>query len=244
MIVEWQSIWTSDQHLGNPISQDQAYFRFLQKNDAPVFGIVGDFIDGWSLGRKWFWPQTHNDIIQKILRKARKGATVLLIPGNHDEFLEFLLNLVLGHITVAHEYIYTAADGRKYLVIHGHQFDVHIPHWLMKLGSWSYDMTVGLNSFVHKVRNILHLPHWSLSSYLKTRVKSAVSYMENFEDLAIEYARSKGCDGVICGHIHTPCIKTIKGIVYMNSGDWLEHCSALVEHSDGRFELLYTPRTS
>jgi UDP-2,3-diacylglucosamine pyrophosphatase LpxH len=244
MTMEYRSIWTSDHHLGNQICDDQAFLKFMHDNDAPTFGLVGDFIDGWSLSRRWYWPQTHNDVVQKILRKARKGSLVLLIPGNHDDFLEFLLNLILGHVTIVHEYIYTAADGKRYLVMHGHQFDVHIPIWLMRLGSWAYDATVTLNLLVHKIRNKLHLPHWSLSAYLKKKVKSAVSYMENFETMAVEYARTKGCDGIICGHIHAPCIKTINGIVYINCGDWLEHCSALVENPDGKFELIYSPRTT
>lgn len=216
--------------------------RFLAGMETEVLGLVGYFIDGWSLGRKWYWPQTHNDVVQKLLRKGRKGVEIILTPGNHDDFLEVLLNLVLGHITIQHEYVYTAADGKKYLVIHGHQFDAHVPIWLMKVGSWAYDLTIVGNHIVHKIRNFFHLPHWSLSAYLKKRVKEAVTYTREFEEMAVEYARTKGCAGVICGHIHTPAIKEINGLIYMNSGDWLEHCTALVEYPDGRFEIVTTPR--
>src|SRR5271156_130940 len=240
----YRSVWTSDHHLGNPLSDDRAFLRFLSSFETDVFGLVGDFIDGWSLKRRWFWPQTHNDVIQKILRKGRKGGEIVLTPGNHDDFLEFLLNVVLGHVAIQHEYIHTAADGKRYLVIHGHQFDVHVPVWLMKVGSWAYDLTVIGNYFVHKVRDFFHLPHWSLSAYLKKRVKEAVTYVREFEEMAVEYARTKGCDGVICGHIHAPSIKTINGLTYMNSGDWIEHCTALVEHEDGSFELITTPRST
>ena len=238
----YRSVWTSDHHLGNPLSQDRAFLRFLRDTDADVFGLVGDFIDGWSFRRRFYWPQSHNDVIQKILRKGRKGAQILLIPGNHDEFFEFLLGTALGQVTVQHEYIYTAADGKRYLVIHGHQFDTHVPIWMMKVGSWAYDMTIVFNHIVHKVRGWLHMPHWSLSAYLKKRVKEAVTFMRVFEEIAVEYARTKGCDGVICGHIHSPVIKEINGLIYVNAGDWLEHCSAVVEHPDGRFEIVHTPR--
>lgn len=241
-MTTYRSVWTSDHHLGNPLCEDQAFLRFLADIETEFMGLVGDFIDGWSLKRRWFWPQTHNDVVQKILRKGRKGTEILLTPGNHDDFLEFLLNLVLGHVTIQHEYIHTAGDGRKYLVMHGHQFDVHVPLWLMRVGSWAYDLTVVGNYAVHKIRDFFHLPHWSLSNYLKKRVKEAVTYMREFEEMAVEYARTKGCDGVICGHIHAPIIKEINGLAYINCGDWLEHCSAAVEHQDGRFEIVYVER--
>ncbi len=241
---QYRSIWTSDQHLGNPICQDKSFLQFLKDNETPTLGLVGDFIDGWSLGRRWYWPQTHNDVIQKVLRKGRKGSEIILVPGNHDDFLEFLLGLVMGHVTIEHEYVYTAGNGKKYLVIHGHQFDVHVPIWLMKIGSFAYDTTVTLNYLVHKIRGWLHMPHWSLSAYLKKRVKEAVTYMREFEEMAVEYARMKGCDGVICGHIHAPIIKTVNGLTYMNCGDWLEHCSALVEQDDGAFSLVFSSRNT
>jgi UDP-2,3-diacylglucosamine pyrophosphatase LpxH len=240
----YRSVWTSDHHLGNLLCDDKAFLTFLASVETEVLGLVGDFIDGWSLKRRWFWPQTHNDVIQKILRKGRKGTEIILTPGNHDDFLEFLLNLVLGHITIQHEYIYTAGDGKKYLVMHGHQFDVHVPIWMMKIGSWAYDTTVVLNHVVHKIRDIFHLPHWSLSAYLKKRVKEAVTYMREFEEMAVEYARTKGCDGVICGHIHAPVIKVINGLTYINCGDWLEHRTAVVENENGSFEIITSPRTA
>jgi UDP-2,3-diacylglucosamine pyrophosphatase LpxH len=241
-MTQYRSVWTSDHHLGNLLCEDKAFLRFLAGVECETMGLVGDLIDGWSLKRRWFWPQAHNDVIQKLLRKGRKGTKIILTPGNHDDFLECLLNLVLGHITIQHEYVYTAADGQKYLVIHGHQFDVHVPIWLMRVGSWAYDLTVVGNYIVHKIRGIFHLPHWSLSAFLKKRVKEAVTYTREFEEMAVEYARIKGCDGVICGHVHTPAIKKINGLTYINAGDWLEHCSAVVEHMDGRFEILTTRR--
>jgi UDP-2,3-diacylglucosamine pyrophosphatase LpxH len=214
----------------------------MHDNDADTFGLVGDFIDGWSLRRRFHWPQSHNDVVQKILRKGRKGSEIPLIPGNHDEFMEFLLGLTLGHILVKHEYSYTDAKGRKFLVIHGHQFDVRVPIWLMKVGSWFYDYSVWLNHIVHKVRDYFNLPHWSLSNYLKKRTKEATSYVSNFKVLATAYAKAKGYDGVICGHIHDPKIEMIGDMIYMNCGDWVEHCTALVEDEKGNWMIIQSPR--
>jgi UDP-2,3-diacylglucosamine pyrophosphatase LpxH len=237
-VTHYHSVWTSDHHLGNPVSEDRVFLRFLGETETRMMGLVGDFIDGWSLRRRWYWPQSHNDVIQKILNIAAGGTEVILTPGNHDDFLVFLLNVHLDRITLRKDYVYTAADGKKYLIIHGHQFDVGVPVWIMKLGSWAYDATVMANFLVHRVRDWLHLGRWSLSAYLKRHVKQAVTYMKEFEEKAVEYARAKGCDGVICGHIHSPAIKEINGLTYMNCGDWLEHCSALVEGDDGRFEIV------
>ena len=183
-MILYRSVWTSDHHLGNPICEDRAFLQFLRSIKTPILGLVGDFIDGWSLNRNWVWPQTHNDVLQEIFNESHQGVSVILTPGNHDDFLERFLNFTLGNILIQHEYIYTAGDGRKYLILHGHQFDVHVPVWLMKVGSWAYDLTVVGNYLVHKIRDFFHLPHWSLSAYLKKRVKEAVTYMREFEEMA------------------------------------------------------------
>ena len=201
---------------------------------------MGDFIDNWSLRKAWYWDQSHNDVIQKLLRKARKGTKLVYIPGNHDENFRNFLNLRFGRVAVLEEAVHLAANGKRYLVLHGDKFDgvVRFAPWLAKLGDTAYEISMSLNAGANSVRRFFRLPYWSLSAYLKYRVKKAVEFVSHFEEAVVREAKSRACQGVICGHIHTPDDRLIDGIHYLNDGDWVESCTALVEHKDGRFEIV------
>jgi UDP-2,3-diacylglucosamine pyrophosphatase LpxH len=236
----YRAIFISDMHLGTKRAQTEALLSFLRATESDQLYIVGDFIDNWALRKAWYWDQLHNDVIQKLLRKARKGTKLVYIPGNHDENLRDFLNLRFGKVAVLEEAVHLSASGKRYLVLHGDKFDgvVRFAPWLAKLGDTAYEFSMELNSTVNRVRRALRLPYWSLSAYLKNRVKKAVEFVSRFEEAVVREARAKNCQGVICGHIHTPDDRFIEGIHYLNDGDWVESCTALVEHTDGRFEII------
>jgi UDP-2,3-diacylglucosamine pyrophosphatase LpxH len=236
----YRTIWISDIHLGTRGCKADALLDFLRLTESDTLYLVGDIVDGWQLKRSWYWRQSHNDVVQKLLRKARKGTRVVYIPGNHDEALRDFTALHFGGIVVEAEAIHTLADGRRLLVLHGDQFDavVQSAKWLALLGDVAYDIALALNTLFNRLRQRLGLSYWSLSAYLKHRVKNAVAYIGAFEDAVAAEARRRGVEGVVCGHIHHPEIRTIDGILYCNDGDWVESCSALVEHPDGRLEVL------
>ena len=238
---KYRSIWISDIHLGTPGCKANFLLDFLRSTKSENLFLVGDIIDGWSLQQGWYWPQAHNDVVQKILRKARKGTNVVFIPGNHDEFARHYTDLEFGTIKVANEIIHKTADGRKFLVLHGDEFDVVVKYarWLAYLGDWSYGLCLKLNDLLNAIRERLGYPYWSLSAYLKLKVKNAVQFIADFERALADVARERGVDGIICGHIHHPEIRDIDGVTYCNDGDWVESCSALVEHFDGRLELIH-----
>jgi UDP-2,3-diacylglucosamine pyrophosphatase LpxH len=236
----YRAIFISDLHLGTKRAQTEALLDFLRATESDQLYIVGDFIDNWSLRKAWHWDQLHNDVIQKLLRKARKGTKLVYIPGNHDENFRNFLNLRFGRVAVLEETVHISATGKRYLVLHGDKFDgvVRFAPWLAKLGDSAYEVSMELNSVVNSVRRFLRLPYWSLSAYLKNRVKKAVEFISHFEEAVVREARARNCQGVICGHIHTPDDRDIDGIHYLNDGDWVESCTALVEHADGRFEII------
>ena len=236
----YRAIFISDLHLGTRRAQTTALLDFLRTTESDQLYIVGDFIDNWSLRKAWYWDQAHNDVIQKLLRKARKGTKLVYIPGNHDENFRNFLNLRFGRVAVLEETVHLSASGKRYLVLHGDKFDgvVRFAPWLAKLGDTAYEFSMELNSTVNRVRRALRLPYWSLSAYLKNRVKKAVEFVSRFEEAVVREARAKNCQGVICGHIHTPDDRFIEGIHYLNDGAWVESCTALVEHDDGRFEII------
>jgi UDP-2,3-diacylglucosamine pyrophosphatase LpxH len=200
-------------------------------------------VDGWRMKKAWYWNQHHNDVIQKILRKARKGTKVIYIPGNHDECLRDYSAgaLELGGIRLQDEAIHETADGRRLLVVHGDAFDGVVKHarWLAVLGDWAYTAMLALNVVFNHVRRRLGYGYWSLSAYLKAKVKNAVEFVGDYETALVTEARRRGVDGIVCGHIHTPAMRMIEGMLYCNDGDWVESCSALVEHFDGRLEILH-----
>jgi UDP-2,3-diacylglucosamine pyrophosphatase LpxH len=238
--LHYRSVWISDLHLGTPGCQAAALLDFLKTVECDTLFLVGDIIDGWQLGRSWYWPQSHNDVVQKLLRKARKGTRVIFVPGNHDEFARRYLDHNFGGVEVVEEWIHETADGRQLWVTHGDLFDgvIQCARWLAHVGDSLYEITLRLNRHLNGLRARLGLPYWSLSKYLKHKVKRAVSYVSDFEVAVAREARRRGVDGVVCGHIHHAEIRTIDGILYCNDGDWVESMTALVEHPDGRLELL------
>lgn len=236
----YRAMFISDVHLGARGSQTKLLLDFLRYNDADVIYLVGDIIDGWQLKRGWHWPQAHNDVVQKLLRKVRKGSQIVYLPGNHDEFLRDYFGTHFGGIEVMDEAIYTSADGKRFLVVHGDAFDVVVMHarWLAHLGDWAYDAAIYLNRWFNLVRRKLGLTYWSLSAWAKLKVKKAVNFIGAFEEALAAEARRQKVDGVICGHIHHAAIHDQHGIRYMNCGDWVESCTALVETYEGRFEII------
>jgi UDP-2,3-diacylglucosamine pyrophosphatase LpxH len=238
-VNRYRTAWISDVHLGTRGSNTWAFLDFLREHEFETLYIVGDLIDIWSLRRGIYWPQQHNDVIQKILRKARKGARVIYIPGNHDEFLCNHLG-AYGAITIQKHAVHLTADGRKILVIHGHELDTVVQNirWLALLGDLGYQLLLVLNPVVNAVRRIFGFGYWSLSKAVKRRVKDAVSFIGAYEEGIVRYAGRFHVQGVLCGHIHTPAIRQIGEVTYYNCGDWVENCSVVVEHPDGRMELL------
>jgi UDP-2,3-diacylglucosamine pyrophosphatase LpxH len=236
----FRAIFISDIHLGTKRAQTSALLEFLRETRSDQLYLVGDLIDGWSLRQAWHWDQLHNDVIQKLLRKARKGTKVVYVPGNHDENFRDFINLRFGRVAVLRDTVHIGANGRRYLVLHGDQFDgvVYFAPWLARLGDKAYELSLSLNGWLNALRRRLRLPYWSLSAYLKFKVKRAVEFISRFEEAVVREANRRGCQGVICGHIHTPENRMIGGIHYLNDGDWVESCTALVEHFDGRFEII------
>jgi UDP-2,3-diacylglucosamine pyrophosphatase LpxH len=239
-IREFRTLFVSDVHLGARGCQAERLLDFLRYHDADTIYLIGDIVDGWQLKSGWYWPQAHNDVVQKLLRKGRKGARMIYIPGNHDEFLRDYYGTHFGGIEVTETAIHVGADGRRYLVIHGDMFDVVIRHarWLALLGDKAYDATIIINTVFNKVRRRLGLTYWSLSRWLKLKVKNAVSFIGEYEKALVAEAHRRGVDGVICGHIHHPAIHEKLGIRYVNCGDWVESCTAVAEHFDGTFEII------
>jgi UDP-2,3-diacylglucosamine pyrophosphatase LpxH len=238
--ISLRTVWISDIHLGTPGCRADALLDFLRHTECDTLYLVGDIVDGWQLRRNWYWPQEHNDVLQKLLRKARKGTRVIYVPGNHDEFARNYLGHNFGGIDVAEEWIHTTADGKRLWVTHGDFFDgvVQCAKWLALVGDWAYTLTLELNMHFNRMRARLGLPYWSLSKYLKQRVKRAVSYISDFETALAREARIRGMDGVVCGHIHHAEMRDIDGILYANDGDWVESLTALCEHADGRLEII------
>jgi UDP-2,3-diacylglucosamine pyrophosphatase LpxH len=226
--------------LGTPGCQAEALLEFLRTHTSDTLYLVGDIIDGWQLRRRWYWPQAHNDVVQKLLRRARKGCKVVFVPGNHDEFARKFLDHSFGGVEVAEEWIHTTADGRKLWITHGDLYDgvIQVARWLALLGDNLYEFTLKLNRHLNSWRARMGLPYWSLSKYLKLKVKRAVSYVGDFEQALAREARKRGVEGLVCGHIHHAEMRDIDGILYCNDGDWVESLTALVEHPDGQLEIL------
>jgi len=236
----FRTMFISDVHLGARGCQADRLLDFLKLHDADTVYLVGDIVDGWALPSNWYWPQLHNDVVQKLLRKARKGARMIYIPGNHDEFLRSYYGTHFGGIEVVEQTVHEAADGRRYFVIHGDIFDLVVQNarWLAHLGDKAYDFAIQMNRLVNAFRKLFGVPYWSLSQWAKLKVKNAVNYIGAFEQTLANEARRHGADGVICGHIHYAVMRDEHGIRYINCGDWVESCTAVVEHDDGRFEII------
>jgi UDP-2,3-diacylglucosamine pyrophosphatase LpxH len=198
-------------------------------------------VDGWQLRRRWFWPQSHNDVVQKLLRRARKGCRVIYVPGNHDEFARHFVGHAFGGVEVLHDTTHTTAKGLKLWIVHGDHFDgvIQCAKWLAYLGDWLYELALRLNRHLNSFRARIGLEYWSLSAYLKLKVKKAVNFISDFEVAVAQEAKRRGYDGVVCGHIHHAEIRDINGTLYCNDGDWVESRTALVEHADGRLEIIH-----
>lgn len=237
----FRSVFISDLHLGTAGCQAEALLDFLKHHPSEYLYLVGDIVDGWQLRKRWFWPQAHNDVVQKLLRRARKGSKVIFVPGNHDEFARGFCDHHFGGIEVMHEAVHTTADGRRMWITHGDYFDgvIRFAKWLAYLGDNAYELTLRVNRYFNLIRKRLGFPYWSLSAYLKDKVKMAVNFISDFEVALANEARIRGYDGVICGHIHRAEMREIGGVLYCNDGDWVESLSALVEHMDGRLALVY-----
>lgn len=238
--LKFRSIWISDLHLGTSGCQAEYLLDFLKNTEAEYLYLVGDIIDGWALKRSWYWQQSHNDVIQKVLRKARKGTHVIYIPGNHDEGARQFLGLMFGDIRIEDEVVHTTADGRRMLVLHGDRFDgvVQCARWLAIVGDRLYGITLKLNYWFNRARARMGLGYWSLSQYLKHKVKKAVNFVSSFEQAVALEAKTRGLDGVICGHIHKAEMRDIDGVLYCNDGDWVESLTALVELPNGELKIL------
>jgi UDP-2,3-diacylglucosamine pyrophosphatase LpxH len=241
-MTHYTSIFISDIHLGARGCQADAVCSFLKLNTCDNLFLVGDIVDGWQLSRRWWFPQSHANVIRRILTAAKRGTAVHYILGNHDEalrrFLQF--DISVGNISISDHIAYTSVSGDRLLVVHGDCFDVlmHDKRWLMHAGDVAYNAAIWANIHFNTVRRWFNLEYWSLSNWLKQSTKQAIAFITRFEQQLADHCKSEGYDGIICGHIHVAAIKQIDGIDYMNCGDWVESCTALVEHTDGQFQIV------
>ncbi len=239
--AHYRTLFISDLHLGTRGCQHQLVIDFLKHNDADTIYLVGDIIDGWKLKSGWYWPQGHNDVVQKLLRKVRKGARMVYIPGNHDEFAREYIGMTFGGVEVMRTAVHTTADGRRFFVTHGDDYDIVVRNvrWLAHLGDWAYTTAIALNTVFNIVRRRLGFPYWSFSAWAKLKVKNAVNFIGDFEEVVAQDAIKHGVNGVICGHIHHATMRDINGVTYVNTGDFVESCSFVAEHLDGRLEVMH-----
>ncbi|MXO65683.1 UDP-2,3-diacylglucosamine diphosphatase [Altericroceibacterium endophyticum] len=240
---KFRTIWISDVHLGTKGCNAELLIDFLDNTDSETMYLVGDIIDGWRLKKKLYWPAIHNDVVWRILKRAKRGTRIVYIPGNHDEMVRPFCGMKFGDVEIARAAFHTTADGRRLMVLHGDEFDaIMLAHrWLAVVGDALYHLLMGLNQWVNAIRSRFGLPYWSLSKVAKHKVKNAVEFISRYEEIVARAAGERGVDGVVCGHIHTAEIREFDGIEYFNDGDWVEGCTALVEHFDGRMEILHWP---
>lgn len=238
--VTGRSVWISDIHLGFMGCQAEALADFLQAISCEKLYLVGDIIDVWNMKRGLYWPQSHNNIARIILDMAKQGVEVIYIPGNHDEVLRHYNGLGFGNIKIKNRVIHHTADGKRLMVMHGDEFDsvIKFNPLLAHIGCHAYDYLIRINQYVNAIRKKFGKPYWSLSAYLKYKVKNAINFISQYEHILAHAAKSEKVDGVICGHIHHAEIKTIEGIQYFNTGDWVESCTALVEDFNGKIKLV------
>lgn len=237
----YRTIWISDVHLGTRGCNADMLIDFLDHVDSDQLYLVGDIIDGWRLKKRFYWPASHNDVVWRLMKRAKRGTRVTYIPGNHDEVFRQFAGMDFGGVKIRRKAIHTTADGRRLLVLHGDEFDaITLAHrWVAFIGDSAYTALMVVNQWLNVARRLLGMPYWSLSKHAKAKVKNAVAFISHFEEVVAHAAGSRGVDGVVCGHIHTAEIRDIQGVAYYNDGDWVEGCTALVEHFDGRMELLH-----
>jgi UDP-2,3-diacylglucosamine pyrophosphatase LpxH len=239
-VTRYRTIFISDVHLGTRGCKAEFLVDFLRNTDSEKLYLVGDIIDGWRLKKIWYWRTAFNDVVQEVLQKVQNGTQVVYIPGNHDEIARGYIGLEVGGVEIRRDDIHETADGRRFLVLHGDEFDgvVRNAKWLAMLGDWAYNGAQWVNSVFNWGRRLLGLHYWSLSAFLKTKVKGAFNYINKFETLVADTAEKRGVEGVICGHIHHAQIRRIGDVLYCNDGDWVESCTALVEDMDGQLTIL------
>lgn len=237
----YRAVFISDVHLGTRTAQADALLDFLRTVDADTFYLVGDIVDFWRVRRGPHWPQAHNDVLQKLLRKVRKGSRVVFIPGNHDEGLRDFCGMHFGGIEIQQNCVHLTATGKRYIIMHGDEFDIVVRNakWLAFLGDRGYEAALWLNNPLNWVRRHLGLGYWSFSAYLKNRVKKAVAFIGAYEEAVAGEARRHGADGIICGHIHHAADRQIGDVHYLNCGDWVESCTAIVESRAGELRLIH-----
>ncbi|MEA1988503.1 MAG: UDP-2,3-diacylglucosamine diphosphatase [Pseudomonadota bacterium] len=236
----YKTIFISDVHLGAKGCKDVFLSEFFKYNECQKLYLVGDIIDGWRLKKRMFWPQSHTNVIRRILTMSKRGTDVIYVTGNHDDFLRRYSGLDFGNIKLCDETVFTAQNGQKFLVVHGDKYDdvIQTQKWLAILGDWSYETLIIINRYFNQIRRKFGMGYWSLSSYVKQRVKGAVSFISAYEDAVVKDCKEQGFAGVICGHIHHPEIRMIDDIQYLNCGDWVESCTAIVETLEGEIKLL------
>ena len=237
----YRTVWISDIHLGTRGCQADLLIDFLDHCDSETLYLVGDIIDGWRMKKRFYWPERHNAVVRRIMKRAKSGAHVVYIPGNHDEMFRQFSGLNFGGVEIRRSVIHRTADERRLLVLHGDEFDAVVmgQRWLAFLGDAAYNFLLKLNVGINWFRRLLDLPYWSLSAHAKHRVKDAVAFISRYEETVATAARKRRLDGIVCGHIHTAEERDFDGIAYYNDGDWVESCTALVEHFDGRMEILH-----
>ncbi|MBK1659675.1 UDP-2,3-diacylglucosamine diphosphatase [Paracraurococcus ruber] len=236
----YRTIFLSDVHLGTRGCRADFLLDFLRRTECERLYLVGDIIDGWRLRKSWYWTEEFDEVLRHILGLAQRGVEVTYIPGNHDEMFRAWLGLEVAGVKLVRDAVHVGADGRRYLIMHGDEFDgvIRYARFLAHLGDWAYDWALTVNRVFNAARRRLGYPYWSLSQWLKRQVKEAVKAIDRFEVALATEAKRRGLDGVVCGHIHHAEMRTVQGVQYMNDGDWVESCTALVEHADGRFELV------
>ena len=237
---KYRTVWISDIHLGTRGCNATMLVDFLRSIECETLYLVGDIIDGWRLKKGWYWPDAHNEVVRRVLKMAHRGTRVVFVAGNHDELLRDYAGMSFGGVELVLDAIHETADGRKLLVTHGDAFDAVVLYhrWLAFLGDKAYSLMMRVNIGFNAIRRRMKLPYWSLSAYLKKRVKNAVSYICSFEEAVAHEAIARGLDGIVCGHIHCAEIREIGGITYYNDGDWVESCTALVEDAQGVMSIL------
>jgi len=237
----YRTIWISDVHLGTRGCNDRLLIDFLDHVDSDMLYLVGDIIDGWRLKKKFYWPERHNAIVRRFMKRAKRGTRVIYVPGNHDEMFRQFSGMNFGGVEIRKKAIHETADGRRLLVLHGDEFDaIMLAHrWLAFAGDAAYNFLLRMNVVVNAVRRRFDLPYWSLSKHAKHKVKNATQFISRFEETVAHEAQRLKVDGVVCGHIHTAETRQFGDVAYYNDGDWVEGCTALVEHFDGRMEILH-----
>ena len=236
----YRSVFISDLHLGTRGCRSDFLIDFLKRTECEHLYLVGDIVDGWRLRKSWYWTDEFDEVLRLILDKAERGTRVTYIPGNHDEMARQWVGVQIAGVTIKRDAVHEAADGKCYLVIHGDEFDgvIRYAKFLSHMGDWAYRVALVVNRWFNAVRIRFGYPYWSLSAWLKRQVKGAVKAVDRFETALANEARRQGLHGVICGHIHHAEMREVQGVMYMNDGDWVESCTALVEEADGRFRLI------